>query len=142
MMQSSQRRSLTRFLLLFRINFSDQSSMSSSRTQQMYAFNWIRNHLEEHPETSLPKQEVYDEYKWVHSWKWRGQKKCFYQLLSHAHTLSCLAGATVTILATIHWVLQTSERSWRMSFLIWRHAVWAWGANPNILKNFSQTIFF
>uniref|UniRef100_A0AAQ4PPP3 RFX-type winged-helix domain-containing protein n=1 Tax=Gasterosteus aculeatus aculeatus TaxID=481459 RepID=A0AAQ4PPP3_GASAC len=37
--------------------------MSSSRTQQMYAFNWIRNHLEEHPETSLPKQEVYDEYK-------------------------------------------------------------------------------
>lgn len=46
-------------------NFSDQSSMSSSRTQQMYAFNWIRNHLEEHPETSLPKQEVYDEYKWV-----------------------------------------------------------------------------
>jgi hypothetical protein len=44
---------------------SDQSSMSSSRTQQMHAFNWIRNHLEEHPETSLPKQEVYDEYKWV-----------------------------------------------------------------------------
>uniref|UniRef100_A0A671LQT2 DNA-binding protein RFX7-like n=1 Tax=Sinocyclocheilus anshuiensis TaxID=1608454 RepID=A0A671LQT2_9TELE len=41
----------------------DQNSMSSSRTQQMYAFNWIRNHLEEHPETSLPKQEVYDEYK-------------------------------------------------------------------------------
>ncbi|XP_028678783.1 DNA-binding protein RFX7 [Erpetoichthys calabaricus] len=41
----------------------DQGSMSSSRTQQMYAFNWIRNHLEEHPETSLPKQEVYDEYK-------------------------------------------------------------------------------
>ncbi|XP_010878521.2 DNA-binding protein RFX7 [Esox lucius] len=41
----------------------DQSSMSSSRTQQMHAFNWIRNHLEEHPETSLPKQEVYDEYK-------------------------------------------------------------------------------
>ncbi|KAL1007279.1 hypothetical protein UPYG_G00084450 [Umbra pygmaea] len=41
----------------------DQNSMSSSRTQQMHAFNWIRNHLEEHPETSLPKQEVYDEYK-------------------------------------------------------------------------------
>lgn len=47
----------------FSTHFSDQSSMSSSRTQQMYAFNWIRNHLEEHPETSLPKQEVYDEYK-------------------------------------------------------------------------------
>ncbi|XP_061526599.1 DNA-binding protein RFX7-like [Phycodurus eques] len=42
---------------------SDQSAVSSSRTQQMHAFNWIRNHLEEHPETSLPKQEVYDEYK-------------------------------------------------------------------------------
>lgn len=41
----------------------DQSALSSSRTQQMHAFNWIRNHLEEYPETSLPKQEVYDEYK-------------------------------------------------------------------------------
>uniref|UniRef100_A0A3Q3IBX2 RFX-type winged-helix domain-containing protein n=1 Tax=Monopterus albus TaxID=43700 RepID=A0A3Q3IBX2_MONAL len=37
--------------------------MSSSRTQQMHAFSWIRSHLEEYPETSLPKQEVYDEYK-------------------------------------------------------------------------------
>ncbi|KFV96555.1 DNA-binding protein RFX7, partial [Eurypyga helias] len=36
---------------------------SSSRAQQMHAFSWIRNTLEEHPETSLPKQEVYDEYK-------------------------------------------------------------------------------
>ncbi|XP_057707046.1 DNA-binding protein RFX7-like [Corythoichthys intestinalis] len=42
---------------------SDHGSVSSSRTQQMHAFNWIRNHLEEYPETSLPKQEVYDEYK-------------------------------------------------------------------------------
>ncbi|KAM4677009.1 DNA-binding protein RFX7 [Discoglossus pictus] len=42
---------------------SDQSSLSSSRAQQMHAFSWIRNTLEEHPETSLPKQEVYDEYK-------------------------------------------------------------------------------
>ncbi|KAF2977803.1 hypothetical protein EK904_007771, partial [Melospiza melodia maxima] len=42
---------------------SDQLSMSSSRAQQMHAFSWIRNTLEEHPETSLPKQEVYDEYK-------------------------------------------------------------------------------
>lgn len=41
----------------------DQSALSSSRTQQMHAFSWIRNHLEEYPETSLPKQEVYDEYK-------------------------------------------------------------------------------
>uniref|UniRef100_A0A8C7ZPU3 Regulatory factor X7a n=1 Tax=Oryzias sinensis TaxID=183150 RepID=A0A8C7ZPU3_9TELE len=29
----------------------------------MHAFSWIRDHLEEYPETSLPKQEVYDEYK-------------------------------------------------------------------------------
>uniref|UniRef100_A0A096M498 RFX-type winged-helix domain-containing protein n=1 Tax=Poecilia formosa TaxID=48698 RepID=A0A096M498_POEFO len=42
---------------------SDQSALSSSRTQQMHAFGWIRDHLEEYPETSLPKQEVYDEYK-------------------------------------------------------------------------------
>ncbi|XP_071344447.1 DNA-binding protein RFX7-like [Trachinotus anak] len=42
---------------------SDQSALSSSRTQQMHAYSWIRNHLEEYPETSLPKQEVYDEYK-------------------------------------------------------------------------------
>ncbi|XP_038556681.1 DNA-binding protein RFX7-like isoform X1 [Micropterus salmoides] len=42
---------------------SDQSALSSSRTQQMHAFSWIRNYLEEYPETSLPKQEVYDEYK-------------------------------------------------------------------------------
>ncbi|XP_062845681.1 DNA-binding protein RFX7 [Trichomycterus rosablanca] len=41
----------------------EQSCVLSSRTQQMHAFSWIRNHLEEHPETSLPKQEVYDEYK-------------------------------------------------------------------------------
>ncbi|KAF4090902.1 hypothetical protein AMELA_G00030970 [Ameiurus melas] len=31
--------------------------------QQMHAFSWIRNHLEEHADTSLPKQEVFDEYK-------------------------------------------------------------------------------
>uniref|UniRef100_A0A3Q2YL10 RFX-type winged-helix domain-containing protein n=1 Tax=Hippocampus comes TaxID=109280 RepID=A0A3Q2YL10_HIPCM len=42
---------------------SEKSAVSSSRMQQMHAFNWIRNHLEEYPETSLPKQEVYDEYK-------------------------------------------------------------------------------
>ncbi|KAG1943081.1 DNA-binding protein RFX5 [Pimephales promelas] len=45
------------------IEKNEQSAMSSSRSQQMHAFSWIRNHLEEHPETSLPKQEVYDEYK-------------------------------------------------------------------------------
>lgn len=46
-----------------RLWLSDQSALSSSRTQQMHAFGWINSHLEEYPETSLPKQEVYDEYK-------------------------------------------------------------------------------
>ncbi|TTK32050.1 DNA-binding protein RFX7 [Bagarius yarrelli] len=41
----------------------EQSCGSSSRMQQMHAFSWIRNHLEEHTDTSLPKQEVFDEYK-------------------------------------------------------------------------------
>ncbi|XP_053348222.1 DNA-binding protein RFX7 isoform X2 [Clarias gariepinus] len=41
----------------------EQSCVSSSRMQQMHAFSWIRNHLEEHTDTSLPKQEVFDEYK-------------------------------------------------------------------------------
>lgn len=50
-------------MLMILLYFSDQSALSSSRTQQMDAFGWIRNHLEEYPETSLPKQEVYDEYK-------------------------------------------------------------------------------
>lgn len=48
---------------LFASFLSDQNALSSSRTQQVHAFSWIRNHLEEYPETSLPKQEVYDEYK-------------------------------------------------------------------------------
>lgn len=51
---------------LCRISSSEQSCVSSSRVQQMHAFSWIRNHLEEHADTSLPKQEVFDEYKWVY----------------------------------------------------------------------------
>lgn len=45
-----------------------------------------------------------------------------------------VAGATATILAIIHWVRQTLGRSWRMSFPTWKHADWAWEANPNILS--------
>lgn len=102
--------------------------MSSSRTQQMYAFNWIRNHLEEHQETSLPKQEVYDEYKWVCGV--RALRLCWCDVLMDcAH----FVGVTVTILATIPWVQQTLERSWRTSFLPWKHVDWAWGGNQNIL---------
>ncbi|XP_038643160.1 DNA-binding protein RFX5 isoform X2 [Scyliorhinus canicula] len=37
--------------------------LPSSTADQMHACNWIRNHLEEHPDTCLPKQDVYDSYK-------------------------------------------------------------------------------
>uniref|UniRef100_A0A8C8SXB5 Regulatory factor X5 n=1 Tax=Pelusios castaneus TaxID=367368 RepID=A0A8C8SXB5_9SAUR len=39
----------------------DLSSLSSA--EHMHACNWIRNHLEEHTDTCLPKQDVYDTYK-------------------------------------------------------------------------------
>ncbi|NXE30240.1 RFX5 protein, partial [Ardeotis kori] len=34
-----------------------------SAAEYMHACNWIRNHLEEHTDTCLPKQDVYDAYK-------------------------------------------------------------------------------
>ncbi|NWI13246.1 RFX5 protein, partial [Crypturellus soui] len=34
-----------------------------SAAEYMHAYNWIRNHLEEHTDTCLPKQDVYDAYK-------------------------------------------------------------------------------
>ena len=36
---------------------------SNNRLEQIQAVSWIKSHLEEHAETSLPKQEVYDDYK-------------------------------------------------------------------------------
>ncbi|XP_074836919.1 DNA-binding protein RFX5 [Carettochelys insculpta] len=39
----------------------DLSSLSSA--EHMHACSWIRNHLEEHTDTCLPKQDVYDTYK-------------------------------------------------------------------------------
>ncbi|KFQ68738.1 DNA-binding protein RFX5, partial [Phaethon lepturus] len=39
----------------------DLSSLSAA--EYMHACNWIRNHLEEHTDTCLPKQDVYDAYK-------------------------------------------------------------------------------
>ncbi|XP_054252897.1 DNA-binding protein RFX5 [Indicator indicator] len=36
---------------------------SLSTAEYMHACNWIRNHLEEHTDTCLPKQDVYDAYK-------------------------------------------------------------------------------
>lgn len=34
-----------------------------SSAEHMHACTWIRNHLEEYPDTCLPKQDVYDAYK-------------------------------------------------------------------------------
>ncbi|KAF5916211.1 hypothetical protein HPG69_010570 [Diceros bicornis minor] len=34
-----------------------------SNEEYMYAYRWIRNHLEEHTDTCLPKQSVYDAYR-------------------------------------------------------------------------------
>ncbi|XP_036625087.1 DNA-binding protein RFX5 isoform X3 [Trichosurus vulpecula] len=34
-----------------------------SHDEYMYAYRWIRNHLEEHTATCLPKQDVYDAYR-------------------------------------------------------------------------------
>ncbi|KFU94275.1 DNA-binding protein RFX5, partial [Chaetura pelagica] len=39
----------------------DLSSLGAA--EYMHACNWIRDHLEEHTETCVPKQDVYDAYK-------------------------------------------------------------------------------
>lgn len=36
-----------------------------SNEEYMHAYRWIRNHLEEHMDTCLPKQSVYDAYRCV-----------------------------------------------------------------------------
>ncbi|XP_051848624.1 DNA-binding protein RFX5 isoform X4 [Antechinus flavipes] len=44
----------------------DKSSLEPSalsHDEYMYAYRWIRNHLEEHTATCLPKQDVYDAYR-------------------------------------------------------------------------------
>uniref|UniRef100_H3CIJ3 Regulatory factor X, 5 n=1 Tax=Tetraodon nigroviridis TaxID=99883 RepID=H3CIJ3_TETNG len=40
---------------------SDTSSLST--TDQLHTCNWIRSHLEEHSDTCLPKQDVYETYR-------------------------------------------------------------------------------
>ncbi|KAJ8398454.1 hypothetical protein AAFF_G00427090 [Aldrovandia affinis] len=42
-------------------NSSDSSSWNSA--DQLHTCNWIRSHLEEHADTCLPKQDVYETYK-------------------------------------------------------------------------------
>ncbi|XP_051901790.1 DNA-binding protein RFX5 [Pristis pectinata] len=44
-------------------SISSSDPYPTSTADQMHACNWIRNHLEEHPDTCLPKQDVYDAYK-------------------------------------------------------------------------------
>uniref|UniRef100_A0A3P9M5B4 Regulatory factor X, 5 n=1 Tax=Oryzias latipes TaxID=8090 RepID=A0A3P9M5B4_ORYLA len=46
-------------------NSGDKSSDSSSfnTADQLHTCNWIRSHLEEHSDTCLPKQDVYEAYK-------------------------------------------------------------------------------
>ncbi|XP_077867331.1 uncharacterized protein LOC144356507 [Saccoglossus kowalevskii] len=38
-------------------------TMTVTRAEQTHAFNWIRSHLEESQSTSLPKHEVYEDYR-------------------------------------------------------------------------------
>ncbi|XP_031823378.1 DNA-binding protein RFX5 isoform X3 [Sarcophilus harrisii] len=48
----------------------DKSSLEPSalsHDEYMYAYRWIRNHLEEHTATCLPKQDVYDAYRYCYS---------------------------------------------------------------------------
>lgn len=42
---------------------SPPSVPNSSREEHTKAYNWICSHLEESPDTSMPKQDVYEEYK-------------------------------------------------------------------------------
>lgn len=44
---------------------SDASSLST--TDQLHTCNWIRSHLEEHSDTCLPKQDVYETYRSIAS---------------------------------------------------------------------------
>ncbi|XP_072173784.1 uncharacterized protein [Diadema setosum] len=42
---------------------SSSPMLSSSRVEQTTAINWVRSHIEESADTSLPKKEVYEEYR-------------------------------------------------------------------------------
>lgn len=62
-------------------------------------------------------------------------KTCWYIIDSilNYFLLYCLPGASVTILATTHWVLQTLEKWWKTSSRTWRRVDSAWEENLNIL---------
>lgn len=42
------------------------SASTNNRFEQIQAVTWIKSHLEEDAGISLPKQEVFEDYKWVH----------------------------------------------------------------------------
>ena len=44
-------------------DYSSSPMLSSCRVEQTTAVNWVRSHMEESTDTSLPKQEVYEEYR-------------------------------------------------------------------------------
>lgn len=46
---------------MFVLSGSDSSSFNTA--DQLHTCNWIRSHLEEHSDTCLPKQDVYETYK-------------------------------------------------------------------------------
>ncbi|ELT92673.1 hypothetical protein CAPTEDRAFT_131555, partial [Capitella teleta] len=52
---------------------SSHSGSLAPKTEQMHAETWIRSHLEEDPDTCMPKSEIYDDYKMFcerHKNKW------------------------------------------------------------------------
>ncbi|MCJ8745994.1 hypothetical protein PDJAM_G00136620 [Pangasius djambal] len=43
--------------------FDSSDSNSVNTADQLHTCNWIRSHLEEHADTCLPKQDVYETYR-------------------------------------------------------------------------------
>ena len=59
---------MVNLVCIFFCRSSGAITQSSNRLEQIQAVAWIKSHLEEHPDTSLPKQEVFDDYKYVPSY--------------------------------------------------------------------------
>lgn len=61
-MDSQVREILKRFSHTCVFYSSDSNSVNTA--DQLHTCNWIRSHLEEHADTCLPKQDVYETYRW------------------------------------------------------------------------------
>lgn len=48
---------------VFVLSSSSSDPSSFNTADQLHTCNWIRSHLEEHADTCLPKQDVYETYK-------------------------------------------------------------------------------